>query len=316
MPRNSKAPIKIEELSVEDRKAYKYQYQEHWYLLASKLCCQRTVLDVGSGTGYGLPFYWAAGATDVLGIDLLPADPMVQKVPLEHIRSDGFDVVTCFDVIEHVEDDHAFLAEILRVARYFALITTPNWDAWKCANPYHIREYTPAELMCLIKGGPPNLMWTCGKDRIASPVRPIEVSGAAEASFGILLRGSECSDEVWKGISDAHKTLHEGIPGKLSNITKSVEEWLSMARAVSADAADPLSAALKLLTWLQGVLCYPPATKELAELTDTAAILRYGLGSPMQQARSIAWILNTLVIGPTGPRINHPPGVPLIDAPH
>ena len=315
VPKNEKTPERLEELSVADRQAYVYKYQEHWYLLGGMLCNGVDVLDVGSGTGYGLPIYWSGGAKEVLGIDLLPASETVQKLPLTNLRDASFDLVSCFDVIEHVEDDRAFLQELLRVSKACVLLTTPNWNVWKCVNRFHVREYNPEELKELL-AGQQYCLWTCGKDRVASPVRPIADPDEADASFGVLLRSPNCSSKRWTRIVADAGTLHGGIPVRLSSITRNSEEWVSTAKAVIEGAADPLEASIRLLKWLQSVLCNPPATKELAELTDTTAVLRYGLKSPLQQVRSIAWALNSLIIGPEGPRVNHPKGVKIDDPKH
>lgn len=78
------------------------------------------------------------------------------------IRCDGMrlpvatgtvDAVACFETLEHVDDDEAFLAELHRVLRVDgrlflstpnALVTNPDGGA--PANPYHVREYEPGVL--------------------------------------------------------------------------------------------------------------------------------------------------------------------------
>ena len=40
--------------------------------------------------------------------------------------------------------------EILRAARFGVFFSTPNWNQWGSQNPYHIRDYTPEELMGLV----------------------------------------------------------------------------------------------------------------------------------------------------------------------
>lgn len=63
------------------------------------------------------------------------------------------DAVACFETLEHVDDDEAFLAELHRVLRVGgrlflstpnALVTNPEGGA--PANPYHVREYEPGVL--------------------------------------------------------------------------------------------------------------------------------------------------------------------------
>ena len=68
--------------------------------------------------------------------------------PLKGLADNAFDFVVSFQVIEHLRDDHLFLKEIHRVLRPggLALITTPNRPMSLSRNPWHIREYSSAEL--------------------------------------------------------------------------------------------------------------------------------------------------------------------------
>jgi SAM-dependent methyltransferase len=74
--------------------------------------------------------------------------------PLSGYADSTFDSIVSFQVIEHIQDDRLFLKEIHRVLRPGgrALITTPNRPMSLSRNPWHIREYTPAELTILAKG--------------------------------------------------------------------------------------------------------------------------------------------------------------------
>ena len=130
------------------------------------------LLDVGSGEGYGSAIVggWVGEyrgldvsadavahareryAGDRTGFDQL-AGP---RFPYDDA---SFDLVTSFQVIEHVEDVSGYLAEIRRVSRPGAhvLITTPNRtlrlaDGERPWNRYHLREYSPVELGALLRG--------------------------------------------------------------------------------------------------------------------------------------------------------------------
>jgi len=126
------------------------------------------VLDVGFGLGYALNIL-AIKASEVSGVD-------IDARALEHCRAtvegrnprlrslalydglnlefpDGeFDVVTCVDVLEHVEHYGRFLDELLRVSRKGVFISTPNRRReytrrdGRPRNPWHLREWTRDEL--------------------------------------------------------------------------------------------------------------------------------------------------------------------------
>jgi 2-polyprenyl-3-methyl-5-hydroxy-6-metoxy-1,4-benzoquinol methylase len=68
--------------------------------------------------------------------------------PLGSLKDNTYDFVVSFQVIEHIQDDELFLREIHRVLKPggTALLTTPNRKMSLTRNPWHIREYLPAEL--------------------------------------------------------------------------------------------------------------------------------------------------------------------------
>ena len=122
------------------------------------------VLDVGFGLGYGLNIL-SIKAKSVSGVD-------VDKQAYEYCRGtiegrnprlasigmyDGynlpfadkaFDVLTCVDVIEHVEDYDRLIREMLRVSRKGVFISTPNRRPEYTKpdgtpkNPWHLREWS------------------------------------------------------------------------------------------------------------------------------------------------------------------------------
>ena len=91
-------------------------------------------LDVGCGRGEMLAFAEAQGFAPVLGVEVVPelidADRNVARgeghaLPLP---PSSFDVVTAFDVLEHVlpHDDALFCRELRRVARRHIIVTANN----------------------------------------------------------------------------------------------------------------------------------------------------------------------------------------------
>jgi SAM-dependent methyltransferase len=121
-----------------------------WYRFASGLVAGKTVLDVGCGLGKGMEIL-RQNAASVNGQDLDPrlAGPEIHIGPVDQIPGKSYDVVTCFDVIEHVQDDQEFVRHLVRIARQGLFLTTPNWTTGRCRWPYHVREYTPQQWLDL-----------------------------------------------------------------------------------------------------------------------------------------------------------------------
>lgn len=118
-----------------------------WYEFAAAIVKDSKVLDAGCGLGVGLEILRRT-AKEAIGQDLDPRleRPGIVIGSLSDVPSKSYDAVTCIDVIEHVEDDRGFVAELCRIARRLVFATTPNWTITRCQWPYHIREYTPREL--------------------------------------------------------------------------------------------------------------------------------------------------------------------------
>jgi ubiquinone/menaquinone biosynthesis C-methylase UbiE len=130
------------------------------YMWAAALADGKRVLDAGCGTGYGTRML-AARASAVAGIDLagdvveaiapsMPANVTLTQGDLRELpyEDDSFDLISCFEVIEHVEDQAAVLDELRRVLAPGGLlgISSPNPDVFPPTNPHHIRELTPDQL--------------------------------------------------------------------------------------------------------------------------------------------------------------------------
>jgi SAM-dependent methyltransferase len=132
-------------------------YARYWW--AAQAVAGREVLDAACGAAYGSAILAGAGASRVVGVDLDPealagrATPErvelvvgdVRKLPLE---DDTFDVVVCFETIEHIEDGDAALREFRRVLRPdgVLLLSSPNRGVYPTGNEHHEHEYTADEL--------------------------------------------------------------------------------------------------------------------------------------------------------------------------
>lgn len=137
------------------------------YRWAASIVRDRVVLDAGCGVGYGSDILLAAGARRVVAIDIA-ADAVetartegasaIEFAPGDLRRlpfpDDSFDVVACFEVIEHIEEQDAVLDEFARVLRPAGvlLVSSPNRKVYLPGNPHHVRELTPDELEGALRG--------------------------------------------------------------------------------------------------------------------------------------------------------------------
>jgi SAM-dependent methyltransferase len=131
------------------------------YAWAAQMASGRRVLDAACGMAYGTRILAEAGASEVVGIDLdeeviaevgATAGPNMtfdvgdlRQLPYD---DDEFELITCFEAIEHVPDPDAVLDELSRVLCPGGVValSTPNRDVYSPGNPFHLRELTPNEL--------------------------------------------------------------------------------------------------------------------------------------------------------------------------
>ena len=131
------------------------------YRWAAQVAAGRRVLDAGCGTGYGCVLLAEGGAEDVVGVDIAAEvlDSVRSDMPdavrldvadvAELPYADGeFDLVVCFDVVEHLEDPGRALDEMVRVLAGdgVLLVSTPNRAVYSPDSPHHRHEYLPEEL--------------------------------------------------------------------------------------------------------------------------------------------------------------------------
>lgn len=133
---------------------------EHLHRYA--ICCEhvagRRVLDMACGTGYGTALL-ARAASLAVGLDISPAAirDARQRYTTNGVRYQvgdcydlpfepgSFDVVVANEMIEHVDDHDALMAEVRRVLvpGGLFLVSTPNkpvYNRYKTPNPYHTSE--------------------------------------------------------------------------------------------------------------------------------------------------------------------------------
>lgn len=141
------------------------------YKFAKDLVSGKSVLDIGCGEGYG-SHYLAGSADKVTGMDYDPAvigyaEGKYKRGNLTFLAADikglgslgdKFDVVCCFQVIEHLKDAGALLNDVrsvLNPAGIFICSTPNKLDASpgrdKPLNKFHVKEYHLDEFAGLMK---------------------------------------------------------------------------------------------------------------------------------------------------------------------
>ncbi|MGH3833872.1 MAG: class I SAM-dependent methyltransferase, partial [Pseudonocardiaceae bacterium] len=143
----------------------------HRYALAARFCTGARVLDLACGEGYG-PALLAARAREVMGVDI---DPLTVEHAATHYRGDNlrftvgsmldpelladaerFEVITCFEALEHVAEQDALLAVVARLLAPGGLFltSTPDVEVYSHEhgndNPFHVRELTEPQFQALL----------------------------------------------------------------------------------------------------------------------------------------------------------------------
>ncbi len=141
------------------------------YLFAKEAVGGKRVLDLGSGEGYAA-FLLAQQAREVIGVDVSAeavshAAAKYVSANLQFIAGSAlaiplagdrpFDIVVCFEVIEHVADPERLVGEVRRVLQPDGVffVSTPNRKTYSedrhTANPFHVREFHFHEFRTLLR---------------------------------------------------------------------------------------------------------------------------------------------------------------------
>lgn len=148
-------------------------WYEHWhrYVFARRIAKGRRVLDAACGEGYGSALL-ADVATEVIGVDIdaksiaharerYGASANIRFEQGDTTRLDfppgRFDLVACFETLEHVQDQERMIASFARVLTDdgILIVSSPDRHAYSevsgFRNEFHVRELYRDELMALLQ---------------------------------------------------------------------------------------------------------------------------------------------------------------------
>jgi ubiquinone/menaquinone biosynthesis C-methylase UbiE len=225
----------------------------HW---AAEIVVGKSVLDAGCGTGYGVVLMAQAGAERVVGVDIageavsraheLAKDAEfvvgdVRKLPFD---DQAFDVVTCFEVIEHVDGAEDVLPELKRVLRPggVLLLSSPNRDAYPAGNPHHVSEFLPDELRDKLQGlfskvalyRQDSLLASTITDAQAPPRADVSVELELPAHFGAELKpGAQPYFLIAASAHELPKVRNRAVFGDLFEVNWWEEEQVRLARLLA-----------------------------------------------------------------------------------
>lgn len=166
------------------------------YWWAAQIAAGKDVLDVACGTGYGSEILSSAEAASVTAVDVSKSAVAATSARLGEkatvlmgdirdlpLPDDSFDLVVCWETIEHIEDGDRALAEIKRVLRPegVLLVSSPNPGVYPPGNDFHVHEYTPEELKAAVSAHFANFSAYRQHPWLASVIEAPE-SSAAEAN--------------------------------------------------------------------------------------------------------------------------------------
>ncbi len=144
---------------------------QYEYVIRSLPLGGRSILDVACGVGFGSKLFAERTPAVVTGVDVSVSaiahgqqrysHPKVRYCVADATRLPfadlSFEAVISLETIEHLVDHEAFLSETNRVLRAHGLfvVSTPNKAVTSPGrsvplNPYHVREFSHAELSALL----------------------------------------------------------------------------------------------------------------------------------------------------------------------
>lgn len=240
----------------------------HRYYFASQFVAGKKVLDLASGEGYGCAIM-AEKAAEVIGVELdeNAVKHAASRYPLPNVRfiegsiteisipgEEIFDIITCFEAIEHIEDHNKLLAEAKRLLKEDGLfiISSPNRllysDEPGYKNPYHVRELYFDEFRELLVRYFPYVCFLGQKVLPVSSIWPLGIEEGIltevcirKADTGFIRVGVQEKHPLYFIAIASKRQLPEGL-NKFSTLTDVSEELFSRLRQMIDEREQQLAA--------------------------------------------------------------------------
>ncbi|WP_316151124.1 methyltransferase domain-containing protein [Cupriavidus sp. BIC8F] len=303
-------------------------YQEHVarYAFASQWIQGKRVLDVGCGVGYGSRWMAQNGAASVRAFDLSPDAVGHAKEFYAHEKltfevasatnfdfDERFDVVTCFELIEHVDAQREVIQCIQRALKDdgVLIISTPRALEQKRTH-FHTKEFSEQEFRSLLESSFPQVRFYFENNHFASlitdgvpqridQILPLKDQySLAQADYFIAVASVSPSRPITEGIApvlvigdDKYVSLLERDIDILHNAEDRLVELVAARDATLAGnmqelealraEADALRSTEKELRTRSSAL-----ERELGGLREEAAGLRRALAAERELPTSVA----------------------------
>lgn len=156
---------RVDPFEQEDRFAVDHLLRYAWI---QPLADQKRVLDIACGGGFGSVMLAHANASAVVGVDAdtdtiqrnrdeWKADNLTFHAgrieELDAFAAEPFDLISCFETLEHVKDPDAALASLKGVLKEGGTLvgSVPGESDWQEHNPYHLHRFDAARLRQLLE---------------------------------------------------------------------------------------------------------------------------------------------------------------------
>ena len=177
----------------------------HRYAHAARLVKDKRVLDLASGEGYGSKLL-ASSASSVVGVDIdeetvrhaaakygnatlqfITGSITAVPIPEDH----SFDVIVCFEAIEHIREQERLLGEVKRLLKRdgFFIVSTPNKGEYEEGNPFHLKELSPDEFRQLLSRHFQHITLLGQRIHAHSNIWPLRTGGSSRVEELVIERG-------------------------------------------------------------------------------------------------------------------------------